>query len=220
MPNFFASLGEDSKAVVNALKQQTDYTATHPSISDRLSALSAKFNVLQTADKTVSSRLLGGMEAKLIKQFNQEWQEAANENWQERQQKYEKMQEQYDELRQKPVQDLTDDQLWELSSAASNLNDNELFYASNKEILHRHPESADASLNTIWYQLIIQKDSSQLSVMDDFAKTYPEFLPNVCRYAIEFLSNEGREDEVAVYYERLENWEYVRSAAEDERAII
>ena len=220
VPKFFASLGDDSKAVTNALKQQTDYTATHPSISDRLSALSAEFNVLQAPGKTVSSRLLGSMEAKLIKQFNQEWQEAANENWLERQQEYKKTQDKYDDLKQKQVQDLTDDQLWELSSASSNMNDNDLFYLSNKELLRRHPESADAGLNCIWYQLIIQKDSSQLSVMEGFVKKYPEFLPNICRYAVEFLSNEGREDEAKPYYERLENWEYIRSAAEDERAVI
>jgi len=221
VPKFFASLEENSDAVTNALNQQTDYTATHPSISDRLSALSAGFNVLQAPGKSVSSRLLGRMEAKLIKQFNHEWQEAVNENWLERQQEYKKMQEKYDELRQKPVQDLTDDQLWELSSASSNHNSYDLFYASNKEILHRYyPESSDASLNCIWYQLIIQKDNSQLSAMEEFVTKYPEYLPDICLYAIEFLSNEGREDETAPYYERLENWEYVRSAAEDERAVV
>ena len=220
IPKFFASLGDVSEAASFALKQKTNYSATHPSISDRLAALSANFNLPQAPGKAASSHLLGGMERKLINRFEQQWKDAVYENWKERQDGYKKLLERNDELLQKSLQDLSDDELWELISAASHLNGHNTFYAANKEVLRRHPENTDARLNCIWHKLIIEQDGDQLAIMEDFVLKHPEYLPNICRYAIEFLSASNREDETETYYQRLENWEHVRSAAEDERNLV
>ncbi len=220
IPKFFSSLDNVSEATCFALKQKTNNTATHPSISDRLDALSANFIKPQAPGKSASSHLLGAMERKLINRFEQQWKDAVNENWQERQVEYKKLLEKYDELLQKSLQDLSDDEIWELISAAFNLKRHNTFNAANKEVLHRLPENTDARLNCIWHKLIIEQDGEQLSIMEGFVQKHPEYLANVCRYAIEFLTENDREVETEAYYLRLENWEYVRSAAEDERNMV
>lgn len=220
IPKFFSSLEQDLEAVSNAMKQKTGYTSTHPSIADRLSALSAEFKLEKATSITASSHMLGKIESKLVQSFNIEWQEAVKENWLQRQEEYTELQKKYNELRQKELQELNDDDIWSLVSVANSLDDNQLYYDASKEVLRRYPENIDARLNCIWFKLHVNKDSSQLSVMEELVKKHPEYLPDVCRYAIEFLTLSNREDETVSYYERLEDWEYIRSAAEDERAII
>jgi hypothetical protein len=100
------------------------------------------------------------------------------------------------------------------------MEDHPLFYRANQEMLRRHPEEAGAEMNCLWYRLIIEKDPTQLEVAEEFLRRHPAFLPNVCRHAIAYLQQAGREDEAAAYRARLEDWQHLDDAATEERSTI
>lgn len=220
VPQFFASVENVSETAEFALKEKTNYSATHPAISDRLAALSAPFKAPQAPAESAATRLLGAMEAKLICRFNDEWQIEAQENWQVSHNEFRSWSEKYQELREKAIQDLNDTELDELITAANRLNDYALFNGANRELLRRYPENSSAAINCFWYRLIIEKDESQLADIEKWMEKFPEYLPNLCRYAIEFYNDTGREQEAEPFHERLENWEYLRNSAQEERSLI
>ncbi|MGD7036730.1 hypothetical protein [Methylotuvimicrobium buryatense] len=115
---------------------------------------------------------------------------------------------------------MNDTELDELITAANRLNDYALFNSANRELLRRYPENSSAAINCFWYRLIIEKDESQLADIEKWMEKFPEYLPNLCRYAIEFYNDAGREQEAEPFYERLENWEYLRNSAQEERSLI
>jgi len=220
VPAFFRDIGDMSETVNRALKTKTDYASTHPSVSDRLAALGQPFALPEAPGNQSAAWLLGATEQKLIAHFNAEWQAAAGEHWQRCQEERAHWQAQYAELKEKPFSDLDDDALSALISAANYMEDHPLFYRANQEMLRRHPEEAGAEMNCLWYRLIIEKDPTQLEVAEEFLRRHPAFLPNVCRHAIAYLQQAGREDEAAAYRARLEDWQHLDDAATEERSTI
>ncbi len=220
IPVFFSDLGDVTENVARALKVETGYTSTHPSVSDRLAALGQPFQLPETPGDKSAARLLGPMEEKLITYYNEEWQTAAGEHWLRRQEEREHWEKRYQALREKSLADLDDDGLKELIAAASHMEDDPLFYRASQEMLRRYPDSPGAEMNCLWYRLVIEKDPTQLEAAEAFLARHPGYLPHVCRNAITFLHQAGREDEAKVYRERLEDWQHLNDAASEERGTV
>ncbi|MBL1147429.1 MAG: M48 family metalloprotease [Pseudomonadota bacterium] len=222
IPPFFGNLEDVSDSIEQALKRKTDYTGTHPSVSDRLAALGTDFNVPEppTPGHSAATALLEGMAEKLANDFSREWQEKAQEHWEGRQEERKHWQNRYEELKTKPVGDLEEEDLRELVSAAGRMEDDDLYYKASEEMLRRHPDSAGALLNCLWYRLMVEKDESQLAEMEKLLKTHPSYTADVCGYAIEFLEKDGRAEEAKPYHEKLDDWHYLSRAANDERDAI
>lgn len=220
VPVFFNDIGDVSQAVESALKIETGYTATHPSISDRLAALGQGFKLPEAPGDKSAARLLGQMEQKLIKYYNDEWQTAAGEHWDRRREERQHWQSRYAALKDKPLSDLGDDDLRELVSAASRMEDDPLFYRASQEVLRRHPDNAGAEMNCIWYRLVVEKDPTQLEKAEAFLQRHPGYLPHVCGYAITFLESAGRAEEAKAYRDRLDDWHHLNDAANEERDTV
>ncbi|TNE31748.1 MAG: hypothetical protein EP349_03480 [Alphaproteobacteria bacterium] len=222
IPSFFNNLGDVSDSIEQALKRKTDYTGTHPSVSDRLAALGTEFSVPEppTPDHSAATALLEDMAEKLADDFSREWQEKAQEHWENRQEERQHWQSRYEELKTKPVKDMEEEDLRELISAAGRMEDDALYYKASEEMLHRHPDSTGALLNCLWYRLMIEKDESQLAEMEKLLKTHPSYTADVCGYAIEFFEKAGRPEEAKPYHDKLDDWHYLSRAANDERDAI
>lgn len=220
IPAFFNDLGDVTDNVHRALKVETGYTSTHPSISDRLAALGQTFKLPESPGDKSAARLLGPMEQKLIAHFNEEWQAAASEHWQRRQEERRHWQARYADLKEKSLADLDDESLKELIAAANHVEDDPLFYRASQEMLRRHPDSAGAEMNCIWYRMVIEKDPTQLEIAEAFLQRHPGYLPHVCRNAMTYLHQAGREEEAKVYRERLEDWHHLNDAASEERSTV
>ena len=218
--SFFDDVGDVSKAVERALKVETGYTSTHPSISDRLASLGHDFKLPEAPGGKSAARLLGQMEQKLIKYYNDEWQAAAAEHWDRRREERTHWQDRYTALKEKSLSDVDDDSLKELVSAASHMEDDPLFYRASQEVLRRHPDTAGAEMNCIWYRLVIEKDPTQLEAAEEFLKRHPGYVAHVCDYAIRFLEGAGRPEEVKPYRERLSDWHHLNDAATEERGTV
>jgi len=222
IPSFFSNLDDVSDSIDHALKRKTDYSGTHPSISDRLAALESDFHVPAppTPENSAAASLLEDMAEKLTDDFSREWQELSKEHWEERQEERQHWQNRYDALKVKAVSDLEEEELRELISAAGRMEDDALYYQSSREMLRRHPDSAGALLNCLWYRLMVEKDDSQLAEMEKFLKAHPSYTSDVCGYAIQFLEKAGRTEEAKPYHDKLEDWHYLSRAANDERDAI
>lgn len=219
-PQFFNVVVDVQGNIKQALARKTGFTSTHPAISDRLAALGQPFTIPQPPGENSAAVLLGPSLQKLTDHFDREWQEAAQEHWQQRQEENKHWQERYAVLKEKPLAEATDDELSELISAASRFENDLLFFEASQEIYKRHPESAGAALNCIWYRLMVEKDEGQLQEMELFLQKHPDYEAPVCRYAIEFLTKAGRQDAAEVYVQRLEDYAYLSHAAEEERQIV
>src|SRR5690606_13030497 len=95
-----------------------------------------------------------------------------------------------------------------------------LFYRASQEVLRRHPDTAGAEMNCIWYRLVIEKDPTQLEAAEEFLKRHPGYVAHVCDYAIRFMEGPGCSEDAKAYRERLSDWHHLNDAATEERGTV
>lgn len=221
-PSFFMNLKDVSDSAAAALKEKTGYTDTHPSVSDRLAALETSFDIPPppAPENAAATLLLENMAEKLAADFSREWQEKAQEHWEQRQEEHRYWQNRYDALKENNIGGMEEEELRELISAAGRMEDHDLYYKASQDMLRRHPENTGALLNCLWYELVIGKDESRLAEMEKLCETHPSYTPDICRYAIRFLEEAGREEDAKPYRDKLEDWHYLNHAANEERDAV
>lgn len=201
------------------LKEKTGYGSTHPSTLDRVRALGRDFVPPAPVRESSAAALLGAFEHKLAQQFNAEWHEAAGQHWQASHEEHKHYRARHEELKQKPLESLTLDELRELSSAAIRLRDDAGLTTASGEILKREPENTAARLNIASLKLEAG-DESQVAEIEAVMAKDAQLYPNGCQHISSFYHKAGRTEEAKPWDEKLSAWEYERAAAAEERELV
>ena len=134
------------RSLKDALRMETEFDDTHPSLHDRLDALGEPASIPALAAHSSAHALLGDAIGSLTRQLNESWQEQAGPAWLERMEYFRSIREEYASLEQEDRSELTEQQLWTLSKLAEELHGFAQALPLYEELLHRNDRLAHAYL--------------------------------------------------------------------------
>ena len=219
MPQFFCQPRDVKGLLSDIEKEETGFTSTHPATVERVHALGANV-VPPRLSGGAATELLGVLEKHLSAAFDKSWQVQNRSVWRERYMQHQYCLKRRDELTTRPIGHLNRDELYDLVSVAGLLEDDKLVIAACNEILEREPDNMSARVNMLGYRLTTQNDEAALLKLEDILRLHPRHTPNICRFALRYFHKQGRLSEAKVWQFRLDEWEYRRQAADEERKLI
>ncbi|MEZ0261604.1 MAG: M48 family metalloprotease [Alphaproteobacteria bacterium] len=219
MAQHFATQRERGEIVAAILREKTGYASTHPSTLDRVAALGQSFAEPAPLERSAARELLGPLEEQLAQRFDTEWEQAASEQWKFVHEDFLALRARLAELKAKPVDSLTREELTVLANAAGNLREDETIILASEEMLRRAPDDTEARLNIAILKLE-KGDESMLRELEEVAKRDPQLLLPACSQALAYLHKNNRADDAKPFEDRLSAWEYEREAAAQERGLV
>ena len=216
-----------------ALREQTGYADTHPSLADRLAALD-KVPAKKGAPATSPSipQLLGLHEDSagryylgqtcdgLCGRLNREWAEQTKDAWKQTYDEKQNTQTRMLELREKSAAgELAEEELWEYATTVEALEGGEAAVPLLRQLVDRSPDHVSANF-ALGRLLLAQGDRTGLQRLElATAKDRDSFL-SAAALAEEFLIRTGQHEEAAGYRERAMQRRELLSRAEEERQWI
>jgi Zn-dependent protease with chaperone function len=219
LASYYGQARDHGEIIAGVLKEKTGYASTHPSTLDRVAALGKNFVPPEPVKASAAAELLGPLEAKLVAQFDADWKEFAKPHWEEAHNQHTFVKTRLAELKAKPLELLTRDELTELANAAGNLREDATIIAASDEMLKRDPADAEARLNHAVLKLE-KGDDAMVQELAEIAKLDPRLVAPACSQALAYLHKNNRTDEAKTFEDRLAAWEYEREAAAQERELV
>ena len=216
-----------------ALREQTGYADTHPSLADRLAALDkvpAKKGAPATSpsipqllglhEDSAARYYLGQTCDELSGELNREWAEQTKDAWKQTYDEKQKTQTRMLELREKSsAGELTEEELWEYATTVESLEGGEAAVPLLRQLVDRSPDHVSANF-ALGRLLLAQGDRTGLERLElATAKDRDAFL-SAAALAEEFLIRTGQYEEAAGYRERAMQRRELLSRAEEERQWI
>ncbi|TAL33762.1 MAG: hypothetical protein EPN97_08995 [Alphaproteobacteria bacterium] len=201
-------------------KEEPGFDSTHPATVERVRALGASVAAPPALAGSASTQLLGPLEIQLAVAFDKHWQAQNRSLWQERHMQHQYCQKRRDELSGRRIGHLSRDELYDLVSVASLLDDDKKVIEACNEILAREPENMSARVNMLGYRLTTQNDEAALLKLEDILRTHTVLTPVICRFALRYFHAQERLAEAKVWQFRLDEWNYRKAAADEERRMI
>lgn len=219
MPSWFAAPHAQEEIIKAVKARKSGYASTHPSTIDRLAALGQDFTPPEPITQSAAAALLGQTETLLAKRFDAEWQAAARPHWERAHEQHNAVTARHAELSQRAFDSLTVDELHEMITAADRRNDDPAIIAASEEILKREPDNAGAKMNVAGLKLAAG-DETQLQAIAALIEAEPQMYAHGCRHALHFLHKTGRAEDAKAWQDKLDDWEYRRQAAQEERELV
>ncbi|MFC5401419.1 ankyrin repeat domain-containing protein [Cohnella soli] len=110
-----------NRALKHALRAETSYDDTHPSLAERLQALGEDMRLPEYEERSAAENYLASSLASLMNQLDHQWQEEVESNWSERAEQYDAMREELDKLRTERPDELSEQQVWQLARITEEL---------------------------------------------------------------------------------------------------
>ena len=220
MVGFFRQQRDVRDMLPGIEKEETGFTSTHPATIERVRALGATLAAPPPLSGSAAAALLGVLETHLSAAFDKSWQVQNRSVWRERYMQHQYCLRRRGELTERPIGQLSRDELYDLVSVAGLLDDDKMVIKACNEILEREPENMSARVNMLGYRLTTQNDESAILKMEDILRTHPRHTAVICRFALRFFHKQERLGEAKVWQFRLDEWEYRRQAADEERQQI
>jgi hypothetical protein len=218
---FFRTPQDIGASLKAAAKAETSHDSTHPALPDRVAALQEKLSAPVPLTVSAAEKYLGELlEMQLIFLFDKSWRQRSRKPWKSRYQQHQAARATVGRLQSAPVKDLSREDLSRLVTAVSVLKDDRRIMLACQEILKREPDNGAAKAHLLGLKLVNDSDESALLKLDELARENTEHTPTVCHYALRHLNRQGRLEEAKVYQFRLDEWEYQKQAADEERNFI
>ncbi|MBI1216854.1 MAG: M48 family metalloprotease [Alphaproteobacteria bacterium] len=220
MGSFFRAPHDPADALKIIEAAKTNYDSTHPATIDRIRALDETLAPLPPLEKSSATAFLGGLEGELAGLFDRHWRARNRQEWRAAYQQHQRWREKFSALKDRELSQMGRDELTELFQAADIMEDDAVVLAVCQEILRREPDNLAAKVNMLGLRLMTAHDESALLKLDDIMRENTAYLPAACRYALRYFTAQNRMQEAAVYQFRLDEWQYQKQAADEERKTI
>ncbi|MEZ0260065.1 MAG: M48 family metalloprotease [Alphaproteobacteria bacterium] len=218
--SYFREPRDRREALGLMAKEEASFNSTHPATVQRVEALGQELSLPPPLGSSGAARLLGPLENALVAMFDKAWAEWNRSEWRKRFAEYQMSARKCEALQARGVARLNRDELYELVSAASVLEDDQLVMAACKEIIAREPQNAAAYVNLLGLRLVADNDESALYKMEDLLRDKPFYTDTACRFVLRYLYKHNRTEEAKVWRFRLDEWNYHQEAAREERSLI
>lgn len=219
MADYFTQKREQGEIIAAILREKTGYASTHPSTLDRIGALGQSFAAPAPLEHSAAKELLGALENRLAERFDTEWEQAVRDQWKFVHEDFVALRQRLAELKAKPLDTLTREELTVLANAAGNLREDETIILASEEMLRRKPDDTEARLNLAVLKLE-KGDEAMLKELEDVAKLDRQLIVPACSQALSFLHKNNRADDAKHFEDKLSAWEYEREAAAQERGLV
>ena len=198
-----------------AMHEKTGYADTHPSLADRLAALtklpaktapdsasSAIPQLLGTGQDHAAHYYLGKTCDDLCEQLNREWAEHIKETWRQKYDEKQAAQARVVELWEKSIaESLSEDELWEYATKTDLLDGATAAIPLFRQLLDRSLDHAGANF-ALGRLLLAQGDPAGLERLERAGSKDPEAFLAASALAEEFLIRTGQAQEAAKYREQ------------------
>lgn len=215
-----------------AMHEKTGYADTHPSLADRLAALtklpakkapdhaSAIPQLLGTEQEPAAYYYLGKTCDELCRQLNREWAEHIKETWKQKYDEKQAARVRLVELWKKSIAEpLSEDELWEYATKTDLVEGAEAAIPLFRQLLDRSPDHAGANF-ALGRLLLAQGDRAGLERLERAGSKDPEAFLAASALAEEFLVRTGQEHEAATYREQaMERCELLLKVEEERQHI-
>ena len=194
---------------------KTDISDTHPSLKDRLAALKVPASLPKATEKNAARLWLADEYAKVIDEFDQEWLEHNKQSWEERYQYVTKSTADLSRLRTKPVDELSDDELWQLGQLEGEFGEMQDAIRLISKYRTGQPDNLNAAYLLGCY-LMAEKDEKCLALFE-VSLSSQDLAYNACANAFQFLTDAGKHEEAEKWRSKAEQANEVLNEADVER---
>ncbi|HVH18197.1 MAG TPA: M48 family metalloprotease [Myxococcota bacterium] len=206
-----------SDAIAHALRAQTTVANTHPCLRERLAALAQEPRTPPPPDASAAERLFGARLSTIADMLDQQWQQQVRSNWRERHRYATEARARLAELTSRVER--TPDETWERARLSEEFEGPESGRARYQEILATDEGHAPAWF-AIGRLLLAQGDGAGLDPLERALALDPDAIVPATEMAVEFLRQNGREEETQRWIERAAPRVQKLKAARKERAQI
>jgi len=227
---------EDAKTwIARSLRAESDYTDTHPSLSQRLKSLGYQpgaeisETVVATAMETAAQRFLGPAQDDLTRQLETLWHDGVAPAWKERHEYARQSMATLNELDDRVTaaeaqgqavgEALTKEEMWNRARWTAEFRNNPDGIALLRGLLEVHPDYVEANFG-LGQLLLEEDDDSGIAVLEKAMQLEPATTLDACFLIHNFLKEHDRDEEAKGYYERATGHFEVLSLAQIERANI
>jgi len=198
-----------------AMLVSTDLTDTHPSLKDRLKALSVTAKLSIAASESAARSWLADEYEKVISEFDGEWFQTNESSWKERFEYVVKSTTELRELQRQEVEDLSDDDLWQRGQLEGEFGERKAAIELIIIFRERHPDNENAAYLLGCY--FMAEDDEKCLPLFEATLSSPELAYNACANAFEFLTNSGKHEEAEIWREKAEKSNNLLEEAQSER---
>ncbi|HEX5056270.1 MAG TPA: M48 family metallopeptidase [Gammaproteobacteria bacterium] len=200
------------------LERATAYYDTHPSLKDRAAALNVTPRAPSPVQRTAAGAWLGERLQQVIADFDNQWMQANRDKWRERYQYVSAGRKRLAELEGRPLETLSDDELWSKASLSEELIDEATALPLYRAIQSRHPRNSSAAyaIGRLLYNRGDETCLEQLKI----ALANPRLALDACRCAYRFLEERARMDEADWWEQRFEEQTRILEASRRERSLL
>jgi Zn-dependent protease with chaperone function len=216
---------QDLMNLSKAVAINTDYSDSHPSLSERLKTMGYWQNselpeLPGEAAETASRHYFGNAEEKFSAVFNSMWQERVREQWQQRHDYLIEAQKRIDELNEKAGKEtLSADELYEQAVLIAERYGEKESLKALLELLKLHPDNAKANF-AVGTILLNDEDESGIGYIEDAIELDRTLKIAGCETLYYYLRSQGRDEEAKKYVLAIEAEDEIVELANRERAGI
>lgn len=203
--------------LTSAMQRKTGFDDTHPSLSDRLTALGVDAELPPPTETSAGEELLSGMHEALTEAFSRDWFEAVHGKWRQIYAESRAGSERLDELGAlREERALEDEELWEFASLTERFRGEERALELFRAYLDDHPDDADAHA-VVGRLLLSQGDERGMSHIEIAVQHNRDHIPYACSAAVNFYFGEDRRAEAQRWIDRHDVYQQQMAAASRER---
>lgn len=206
----------DQTMIDRELSRSADRHDTHPTLAQRLAALSQSADLPARLQKTAAEPLLGETLAPIIAHFDEQWHDWADALWAD-----EHAQRQADEAERQAIADqiaggaTSRDQLYRYAALTEAIDTPQSAAQAYAAVLALHPNANDARFRQ-GDMLLATGDDAGIDLLLAAANGERALLPHAYRHIVDYLLRSGRPEEAAPYFAPLEQAERMEEAARHE----
>jgi Zn-dependent protease with chaperone function len=201
-----------------ALQQKTDWSDTHPALSERLGALGRQAAVPSVEGATAAQELLGEMAQTLAAELDKQWQASVAEGWRKHFQETDARRKELAALLEQAGQAPLDrDSSWKAARLTEQLQDSAAALPLYLAFLGQYPDDA-GGLYSVGRIRLDRGEEAGLELIERAMQADLEAIKPGAELSWRFLNSQGRTEEAERYRQRWLERERIEQEARAERA--
>lgn len=206
------------KSLEQALEQQTNFDDTHPSLSDRLSALNVSPTLPTQSTVSAAQAWFDTEYTEVLGEFDENWLEGNGERWTTRFNYVKTSRETLHSFATRRTESFNDEELWERVILSEEFEPTDIALIAMREYQHRFPEDPDIAF-VLGRNLFAQEDEACLAEFEK-AVAGPATAFEACQYAFWFENGRDREDAAELWREKAMQAQQESTARTQERQCL
>jgi len=210
--------GYQQRIILRELKAAADDGDTHPSLSERLSAVGYDPASFKMSESNAADLLLGENRTELISALSSKWKEEISQYWKY---KYDELQQQQDDLKELEKAEKTENNLLLKARILEELDREKEALEKYEELLGMNPENLEA-LFSKGKILISEENTGEegKEILDRVMEEDGEYSYYGTQLVYKYLLRQGRKEESRAYYDTGMKEAHRLDEAVEERGVV